>query len=170
MGRSINPFTTRGDFTLNMQGKSQVIPLNMQDESQVIPVKFDSIYTSGGGSAGGGVITLTGMSGVLNDTQKAVIMKSINAVIIREDNYYRIQSKSSTELVYMSELIDVNAQDTIRISLPEYAWVYEKIENQTVEEHIADSDLHVQAGERDFWNNKLNYTMDGDEHLVFNRD
>ena len=83
MGRSINPFTTRGDFTLNMQGKSQVIPLNMQDESQVIPVKFDSIYTSGGGSAGGGVITLTGMSGVLNDTQKAVIMKSINAVIIR---------------------------------------------------------------------------------------
>ena len=34
--------------------------------------------------------------------------------------------------------------------------------------HINDTNVHIQEGERNFWNNKLNYYLDG-EILEFNR-
>lgn len=36
-------------------------------------------------------------------------------------------------------------------------------------DHIEDDERHITKGERDFWNNKLNY-MINEENLVFNRE
>jgi len=39
-----------------------------------------------------------------------------------------------------------------------------------LEEHIEDAGLHIQPGERDFWNNKLNYEEPEGDLLEFTRD
>ena len=41
---------------------------------------------------------------------------------------------------------------------------------QELKNHIADSTSHIQPGEREFWNNKLNYINPSDEVLVLTRD
>ena len=41
---------------------------------------------------------------------------------------------------------------------------------QLVLDHINNTVVHIQPGERDFWNNKLNYSLDIDrQNLTFNR-
>ena len=157
MGRSINQFPTQGDFNIGMS-----------DCSRPMPVKFDSVYYSPGSSTQ--VITLAGTSGILNPTQISLLNKNVNSVIKLEDRYYRLQMKNRNEIVYIAETRDLNSQCSIRIYLDDYSWEYELIQNEPVEEHIANADIHVQAGERDTWNNKLNYEINGgEENLILNR-
>lgn len=133
-----------------------------------MPVKFDSMYNPGSAAT---IITLDGTSGVLNQTQATLLAKNVNSVIKLGSNYYRIQLKNRNEWLFATVDTDTTSRKLITIDVPEFTWEFTVIQEPSVEQHAADTNLHIQPGERDFWNNKLNYTIDSEdpEHLILNR-
>ena len=43
-------------------------------------------------------------------------------------------------------------------------------DSKLLREHLEDTGLHIQPGEREFWNNKLNYIEPDNDLLIFTRD
>ena len=43
-------------------------------------------------------------------------------------------------------------------------------DSKLLQEHLEDTGLHIQPGEREFWNNKLNYVEPDNDLLIFTRD
>lgn len=158
MGRSINPYAgggCAGDFVVHMN-----------ERTPQMPVHFDSVYNPSSAAA---VVTLVGTSGVLNQTQATLLRKNINAVINLNNEFYRLTVKQLTQLIYSTTQIDMNKADRVYINLDTNEWYYEHQENYPINQHVADTAAHVNEGERDFWNNKLNYEIGEEEKLILTR-
>ena len=69
---------------------------------------------------------------------------------------------------YLLSGIDPNVLYTIVVDTTTGEYTYSEIGNAELQNHIADNERHIREGEREFWNNKLNFNQEG-ELLEFNR-
>lgn len=84
------------------------------------------------------------------------------------DNIYSLSMKDNRYWRYMGDTTDPNTLNTIVVDTVTGEWTYSSIGNAVLQNHIADNNRHLREGEREFWNNKLNFEADG-ELLEFNR-
>ena len=68
----------------------------------------------------------------------------------------------------MGQTTDPNMLNTIVVDTVNREWTYSSIGNAELQNHIADNNRHLREGEREFWNNKLNFETN-EELLEFNR-
>ena len=88
--------------------------------------------------------------------------------IIYNDNYYMLSTKDNRYWRYMGQTTDPNMLNTIVVDTVNREWTYSSIGNAELQNHIADNNRHLREGEREFWNNKLNFETN-EELLEFNR-
>lgn len=159
MGRSVNS-CDNGEFTASFC-----------ERGGRLPIKMGEVYPSGSSNTATKYIELAGTSGTLTQPQVNLLTKDLSNLIKLDDAFYRLQLKRPGSWTYTTTDENINGQKIIVISLADYSWSWSNIENPVVAEHIADTDIHIQAGEREFWNNKLNCEIDGmdAEHLIINR-
>lgn len=162
MGRSINSGSTpcnNGDFSCSMGG-----------QGSSFHVFFNESYQSKGGQREV-VITLTGESGVLTDTEKTLLKNNLNGLISLNNRFYRLQLKTANQWIYGSMSNQAQAAGAIYIAIPSYEWEYQELLDPVLDQHIHDTTAHVTQADRERWNNKLNYEMDDTdaEHLIINR-
>lgn len=126
-------------------------------QSQIVR-KQDKIYFIDVPSATG-----TFLESVLN----LLISSRLNKLVYL-DNIYSLSMKDNRYWRYMGDTTDPNMLNTIVVDTVTGEWTYSSIGNAVLQNHIADNNRHLREGEREFWNNKLNFAKD-DEILEFNR-
>ena len=118
MGRSINSGSTPcrgGDFQFGMS-----------EQVSNIPMHFDERY-QGKGGRGDVVITLSGESGTLTDTEKTLLKDNLNGLISLNNRLYRLQLKSANQWVYGSMNNKTQRAAAIYITIPSYEWEYQEL-------------------------------------------
>ena len=88
--------------------------------------------------------------------------------IIYGDNYYILSIKDGNLWRYKGGNLDPNIVNTIIVDVSTGEWVYSPIGNTLLQHHLDDVNRHLREGEREFWNNKLNFEIE-EELLEFNR-
>jgi hypothetical protein len=88
--------------------------------------------------------------------------------VVYQGDYYTLAFRDDNELRYMGYTEDPNTLNIIVVNRVTGEYVYSQIVNGLLIDHINDNERHINEGERDFWNRKLNYETEG-EILTFNR-
>ena len=88
--------------------------------------------------------------------------------IVYQDNYYTLMYKGTQYRRYQAPSIDPNVLYTVLVDVTTGHYIYSWIPNAELQNHMSDNERHLNAGERTFWNNKINLNTDG-ELLEFNR-
>lgn len=101
-------------------------------------------------------------------TLNLLISNNLNKIIY-QNKYYNLSYKDNSVRRYLLSGIDPNIIYTVTVDMHTGQWHYNMILNQELQEHIADNNRHIREGEREFWNNKLNFEARG-EVLEFNRE
>ena len=113
-------------------------------------------------------ITVFEPTGTLEeDTLNLLISSRLNKLIYL-DNIYSLSTKDNRYWRYMGQTTDPNLLNTIVVDSVTGEYTYSSIGNAELQNHINDNERHLRQGEREFWNNKLNYETTG-EILEFNR-
>ena len=76
--------------------------------------------------------------------------------------HYRFSLKTSNTRRYVSlEPDDTGARQYIDVNMTTRRWEYKATLNPTLESHINDKGIHIQPGERQFWNDKVTANFTG---------
>lgn len=113
-------------------------------------------------------IEITSPMGYLDESMLNLLIRDYANKIVYNDEYYALSTKTSQYRRYLAPTTDPNVMHTVLVDVTTGRYVYSEIPNAELQNHIADNERHVNPGERDFWNNKLNFETYG-EILEFNR-
>ncbi len=149
------------DSSLQKQIDAEILARKKADEeleSQIIH-KQDRIY----------FIDINQSEGTLAPTVLNLLISSRLNKLVYLDNVYSLSYKGNEYYRYTGGSTDPNYINTITVNVTTGDYYYESISNVVLRNHITNQDRHLRPGEREFWNNKLNFEAEG-ELLEFNRD
>lgn len=114
-------------------------------------------------------ISISSASGVLDDaTFNELIDNNLNELVYG-GCYYQLAYKDETIRRYATNVLHDNSLQLIELTLSTKAYQYLTIPlatGQALENHINNTDVHIQEGERNKWNNKVSCSR-SDEVLIF---
>ena len=114
-------------------------------------------------------ISISSESGVLDDaTFNELIENNLNELVYG-GCYFQLAYKDETTRRYATNVLRDNSLQLIELTLATKAYQYSTIpldSGEALDEHIHNTDVHIQEGERNAWNNKVSCSR-SDEVLVF---
>lgn len=111
-------------------------------------------------------VTITEASGVFDDETFENLRKSTLSQIIYNNCYYKLAYKDNTIRRYVTDILYQGNTQIINVTIATKAYQYSVIIDPALEQHINDTNVHVQDGERDRWNNKVSCSR-SNEVLIF---
>lgn len=158
--------TVRGELPVDYSTEMTVIPLEFEEQSNRIPVIIpdrEKIF-----SFFGDFYTKKGMCTILYKTTAewnadTSLKGAKNTIYVYLDKYSYVNEEGETIYVPGIKLGDGNAY------LIDKPFILDAAQDWIMK-HIQDTSVHIQPGEREFWNNKLNYIDPSDDLLEFTRE
>lgn len=111
-------------------------------------------------------VTITEASGVFDDEAFENLRKSTLSQIIYNNCYYKLAYKDNTTRRYITDILYQGNIQIINVTIATKAYQYSVISDPALEQHINNTNVHIQDGERDRWNNKVSCSR-SNEILIF---
>ena len=111
-------------------------------------------------------VTITEASGVFDDETFENLRKSTLSQIIYNGCYYKLAYKDNTTRRYITDILYQGNTQIINVTIATKAYQYSVIIDPALEQHINNTSVHIQDGERDRWNNKVSCSR-SNEVLIF---
>lgn len=111
-------------------------------------------------------VTITEASGVFDDETFENLRKSTLSQIIYNNCYYKLAYKDNTTRRYVTDVLYQGNTQIINVTIATKAYQYSVIIDPALEQHINNTNVHIQDGERDRWNNKVSCSR-SNEVLIF---
>lgn len=125
----------------------------------------EEIHSGGGHKE----VRIYNTTGEFTPEQIETLRQSPSNYISYNGQIYKLQYKNTNTYKYFSLINDVNNMPMITVDFTTNRWQYNMVVNGVLDGHINDNERHINPGERDFWNNKLNYDIVQEERLILNR-
>lgn len=111
-------------------------------------------------------VTITEASGVFDDETFENLRKSTLSQIIYNNCYYKLAYKDNTTRRYVTDVLYQGNTQIINVTIATKAYQYSVIIDPALEQHIHNTSVHIQDGERERWNNKVSCSR-SNEVLIF---
>lgn len=111
-------------------------------------------------------VTITQASGVFDDETFENLRKSTLSQIIYNGCYYKLAYKDNTTRRYVTDILYQGNTQIINVTIATKAYQYSVIIDPALEQHINNTNVHIQDGERERWNNKVSCSR-SNEVLIF---
>lgn len=105
-----------------------------------------------------GTIVLDGVSNAITYEQLEKLEENLDGKISYENKNYSLSVRNGNEWVYTAPCDDGGKINVIKINISTLAFAHSEIDVLTptaLTEHTSDTGVHLQTGERDFWNGKV---------------
>lgn len=165
----------RGKLPIDYSTEMTIIPVEFEEQSGRIPVKiadeeklqtlFGEVITVDSGGSTHKVVQISTETGTLTNLQKQILQENYSNYIIYDNEFYMLKYKNGQIYRYYTQINLNGIICYIEINMEDGTWEVHGV----VDPHPADNVRHITAEERNFWNNKLNYSKVDNERLILDR-
>lgn len=126
--------------------------------------------TSSGGQSDVGYVVVNAPSGVFTNESLALLTGNDLSQIIYNNVHYTLAFKDGDLRKYGTHILTSDGKfQVINVSTATRAWTYSSYQSSALIDHINDTNVHIQSGERDYWNNKITCVKEN-ETLVLTKE
>lgn len=112
-------------------------------------------------------IPLSSSTGTFSPEVMQILNGNYLVELFYNNCYYKIAYKDANTKKYMTDILDVYSNmQVINVNLNNRAWSYDTIGNQALINHINNTNVHIQEGERNYWNNKITCDKQGETLIL----